>query len=74
MKPNFESPVHTAGDLVERDITLYEVPGGEIWRQLLSQSDILEYRKIAKTMIITKSWDKFYKKTKNFAILTVFVS
>ena len=65
MKPNFESPIHTARDLVERDITLYLYPGTQLWRQLLSQSDILEYRKIAKTMIITKSWDKFYKKTKN---------
>ena len=46
-------------------MTVFLQPGAQIWRQLLSQSDILEYRKIAKTMIITMSWDKFYKKTKN---------
>ena len=65
MKPNFEPFVHTAGDLVERDITLYEVPGGQIWRQMLSQSDIPEYRKIAETAIITKSYDQFDEMTRN---------
>ena len=65
MKPNFESPVHTARDLVERDITLYHIPGAQVWRQMLSQSDIPEYRKIAETMIITKSWEQVFKMTKN---------
>ena len=65
MKPNFESPVRDAKDLVERNITLYDRPNGHMWKQLLSQSDILEYRKIAETMIITKSWDHFEEMTKN---------
>ena len=65
MKPNFESHVHTARDLVERGIILYMWPGSQIWRQMLSQSDILEYRKIAESMIITKSWDQFDAMTKN---------
>ena len=65
MKPNFESPVRNAKDLVERNITLYDGPNGHMWKQLLSQSDILEYRKIAETMIITKSRDHFEEMTKN---------
>ena len=65
MKPNFEPHVHTARDLVEKDITLYMTPGSQIWRQMLSQSDIPEYRKIAESMIITKSWDQFNAMTKN---------
>ena len=65
MKPNFESPVHTAKDLVERDITLYVWPNGLFWRQILSQSDNPEYRKIAESMIITKSYDQFDAMTKN---------
>ena len=65
MKPNFASPVHTARDLVERGIILYMWPGSQIWRQMLSQSDNLEYRKIAESMIITKSWDQFDAMTKN---------
>ena len=65
MKPNFEPFVHTARDLVERDITLYDEPNAQLWRQLLSQSDNPEYRKIAETMIITKSASQFDAMTKN---------
>ena len=65
MKPNFESPVHTAKDLVERNIIVYDHPGTQIWKQLLSQSDIPEYRKIAESMIITNSYDHFNELTKN---------
>ena len=65
MKPNFEPHVHTARDLVERDITLYLTPGSQIWRQMLSQSDNPEYRKIAESMIITKSYYQFDALTKN---------
>ena len=65
MKPNFEPLIHTARDLVERDITLYMGPGRQIWRQMLSQSDNPEYRKIAESMIITKSYGQYKAMTKN---------
>ena len=65
MKPNFESPVHTARDLVDRNITLYMGPPQFIWRQMLNQSDIPEYKKIAESMIITESWEQFHEITRN---------
>ena len=65
MKPNFELPAHTASDLVERNITIYVMPNADIWRQMLSQSDIPEYRKIAESMIITKSFGQYIEMTKN---------
>ena len=65
MKPNFEPHVHTARDLVERDVTLYMGPGDQIWRQMLSQSDNQDHRKIAESMIITKSFDQFDAMIKN---------
>ena len=65
MKPNFESPVHTAGDLVERDITLYLGPRTEIWKHFLMESEIPEYRKIGHKMFIPASWEQFYFLTKN---------
>ena len=71
MKPNFEPFVHTARDLVERDITLYMWPTAMIWRQMLSQSDIPEYRKIAESMIITNSYDHFNELTKTTIFLTL---
>ena len=65
MKPNFESPVHTARDMVEKGITLYMWPGTQIWRQRLSQSSIPDYRRIGESMIITKSWDEYDEMTLN---------
>ena len=65
MKPNFESPVHTARDLVERNITLYMWPTAQLWKQMLSQSDNPEHRKIAETIIIPESWDQYYAMTRN---------
>ena len=65
MRPNFESPVHTARDLVDRNITLYMGPPQFIWRQMLNQSDIPEYKKIAESMIITESWEQFHEITRN---------
>ena len=66
MKPNFETSVHTARDMVERDITLYMFPGtGQIYKQLLSQHHVPEYRKIGENMIITESWTQHYALTKN---------
>ena len=65
MKPNFESPAHTARDLVERNITVYDVPNEENWKRWLSQSDIPEHRKIGENLFITQSWDQFDKMTQN---------
>ena len=65
MRPNFESPVHSATDMVKRNITLYFGPNGQMWKQWLNQSSITEYRKIAESMIITKSYYQFKALTKN---------
>ena len=65
MKPNFESPAHTAKDLVERNITLYVSPMSAFWKQWLSQHDIPEYRKLAESMIIPESYEQAAEFTKN---------
>ena len=65
MKPNFEPPVHTLRQILNRNITLYMWPGTYAWKVHFSQSDIPELREIAKTMIITKSWDEFDNLTKH---------
>ena len=65
MKPNFESPVHTAGDLVEGNITLFMASKTDIWKQWLSQHYIPEYRKIGENMILSDSWSQYYALIKN---------
>ena len=65
MKPNFEPPVHTARDILERGIKVYTSPNSYLSKQWLSQHYIPEYRKIGENMIITKSWGQYKAITKN---------
>ena len=51
--------MNTAQDLIDNNITLYTIPIGYIWKQLLEQSSIPAYNKIAETMIIPKTWEDF---------------
>ena len=64
MKPNFEPPVHTMRHILDKNITLYMPPGNHYWEVNFARSDNLELREIARTMIITKSWDEFDNLTK----------
>ena len=40
-------------------------PGNHYWEVNFARSDNLELREIARTMIITKSWDEFHNVTKH---------
>ena len=73
MKPNFDSPVHTARDLVEKNITVYQEKPGKIWKQWLSQYEIPEYKEIGEKMIITETWDQFSEMTKNELLRETFI-
>ena len=61
LRPNFEKPLDTAKQLVEKNITIYMGPGTEIWKQFLLEAPILEYNKLGETFIITDDWDHFDK-------------
>ena len=60
LRPNFEEPLDTAKQLVEKNITLYGWPGGDIWKQFLLESSILEYNILGETMIIPYDWDHYW--------------
>ena len=49
----------TAKQLVEKNITLYDEPGTEIWKQFLLESSIPEYIKLGETYLIADDWDHF---------------
>ena len=59
MRPNFEEPLDTAKQLVDKNITLYNQPWGDIWKQFLLESPIPEYNILGETMIIADDWDHF---------------
>ena len=59
LRPNFEEPLDTAKQLVDKNITLYNQPWGDIWKQFLLESPIPEYNILGETMIIADDWDHF---------------
>ena len=59
MRPNFEEPLDTAKQLVEKNITLYDGPGFEIWKQFLLESPISEYNKLGEKYLLADDWDHF---------------
>ena len=61
LRPNFEDPFDTAQQLVDNNITLYDVPGAEIRKQFLANSPIPSYNKLAETMIFTNSWAEYFQ-------------
>ena len=68
MRPNFEEPLDTAKQLVEKNITLYDVPGYEFWKQFLLESSIEEYNILGKHYITADDWDHYYNMTEHDAI------
>ena len=65
LRPNFEEPLDTAKQLVEKNISLYGIPATEIWKQFLLESPIPDYNKLGETMIIADDWDHYDNITKH---------
>ena len=63
MRPNFEEPLDTAKQMVEKNITLYMEHGGEIWKQFLLESSITDYNILGENFIITEGWDHYWNLT-----------
>ena len=59
LRPNFEDPLDTAQDLVDNNIYLYDIPGGDIWKQMLAKSPFPAYNKLAETMYIPNDWEEY---------------
>ena len=68
MKPNFEAPLDTAKQLVEKNIILYKSPGSEIWKELLLDSAIPEYNILGENLIIADDWDHYFNMSEHDVI------
>ena len=68
LRPNFEDPLDTAQDLVDNNITLYDVPGAHIWKQFLAHSPVPAYNKLSENMIIAKDWDEHDNYTEYYVL------
>ena len=58
LRPNFEEPLDTLDQLVEKKIILFGFPGSELWKQFLLDSSI--YNKLGQTYIVADDDDHFY--------------
>lgn len=61
LRPNYEKPLDYAKDLLDRDITLFTWDYGHLWKQLLVESAIPDYRELGHGMVISDDWDHFYE-------------
>ena len=53
---------------MEKNITLYYGPGGEIWKQFLLESSIPEYNILGENIIFADDWDYFYNMSEHDVI------
>ena len=68
LRPNFEEPLDTAKQLVEKNITLYFWPSFDQRKQWLLESPIPEYRILGENAIIADDWDHYDNITKHDAM------
>ena len=59
-KPRFEEPIDSAKQLIENNITLFDMAGNEYWVQFLANSPIPEYQTLSKRLIIPNDWDELW--------------
>ena len=59
IRPNFEKPVETVKDLVERGIRVAELPGAQYWQQLYLSSPNEYYQKMGASMYFCKTYDEY---------------
>ena len=51
----------TAQDIIDRNMILFDTPGGEMWKNWLAQHHNKEYNTLAETMIIAETWREYGK-------------
>ena len=61
LRANFDDPVDSAQDIVERNLTLFFTPWSEMWKKWLATHANPLYNKISETTIISESWDHYYE-------------
>ena len=60
LRANYGSPVDSAQDMLDRNITLLLMPGAEMWRQWFESHAVPEYRELSKDMIIAESYEEYF--------------
>ena len=64
LKPNFEDPIDTGAQIIEKNLEPVTVAGGHMFQYMFSIHHDPNYRKIAKRMYIPSSLEDYYNKSK----------
>ena len=57
LKQNFDVPIDSSADLVNRNITPYVHPGGFVWKDVLKNSPIKANQELSSRLEIPEDWD-----------------
>ena len=60
LRPNFEEPIDTAKQMVEKNITIVATPGNDIWKKFLLNSAVPAYQTLGENLIVADSWEQDY--------------
>ena len=60
LRPSYERPVETAADLIGRDITPFDYPGGGFAIDFFADSPDPNFQEISRRIYIPKDWEEFY--------------
>ena len=59
LEPKFEDPLDTAKQLVEKNITLYGMPGTQMYKDHLLGSSITDYNILGEIYRVANDWDEY---------------
>ena len=59
LRANYDDPVDTVQDIIDRNLTLYMQPWMEMWLNWMAKHPNHQYRKVAETMIVSESWEQY---------------
>ena len=61
LMPQYEKPVDSAQDVLDRGMIPFVNVGGDYWRDQLLQSSNPTYKKLGEILVVPKDWDQFEK-------------
>ena len=59
LKPSYEKAVETVDDVIERGLIPIYTPGGDIFKQMLANSEDPRFQQLSEVVVIAKSWDHY---------------
>ena len=59
LRANYDDPVDSAKDIIDRNLTLFSLAWSDMWKQWLAGHDNPHYRTIAETMIVPTFYEYF---------------